>query len=191
MSDTPSKLRLRFETIGSITAIVVGVVALWVSWDQAQVMRQDIRASVWPALQVQGFVDTQEGLSIGLRVENAGVGPALIERITVRQGDDLIADIDDLRARIDESAEMSFDTATGRVLASGSQFRPFVFRADDPAALLGIEGPVDTLRASRLLSGWTAELCYCSTLGDCWTSDMTTNPPAETDSCDADEASAL
>lgn len=191
MSDQPSSLRLRFETVGSIAAIVVGVIALFVSWDQARVMRQDIRASVWPALQVQGFVDTAQGLALGLRVENAGVGPALIERITVRQDGVVITDIDDLRSRINESAELSFDTATGRVLASGAEFQPFAFRTDDPAALLGVEGPVDTLRASRAFSGWTAELCYCSTLGDCWTADMTTNPPAETDSCDTEDASAL
>ena len=183
--------RLRFETVGSITAIVVGVIALWVSYDQAQVMRQDIRASVWPALQVQGFVDTQNGLAIGLNIENAGVGPALIERITVRHGQSIVADIEDLRSRIDESADISFDTATGRILASGNAFRPFVFRTNDPAGLLGVEGPVDPLMASRAIAGWTAEVCYCSSLGDCWLSDTTTNPPAEIDSCDADEASAL
>ena len=50
--------RLRFETVGSISAIVVGVAALFVSWDQARVMRQEIRASLWPALQIDGFADT-------------------------------------------------------------------------------------------------------------------------------------
>jgi hypothetical protein len=39
MSDQPSLLRLRFETVGAIAAIVAGVAALFVSWDQARVMR--------------------------------------------------------------------------------------------------------------------------------------------------------
>ncbi len=192
MSDTPSILRLRFETVGSIMAIVVGVAALWVSWDQGRVMRQEMRASVWPALQVQGFVDTAGGdLAIGLSVENAGIGPALIERITLYDGDDLVVDLEDLRARVDEAADLSFDTVTGRVMGAGTRFRPFIFRFDDPEALLGTDGPVTPVMASALIGSWRAEICYCSSLGDCWTADISTNPPADVDQCDAEPASAL
>jgi hypothetical protein len=193
MSDQPSRLRLRFETVGSIAAIVVGVIALFVSWDQARVMRQDIRASVWPALQVQGFVDTEGGgLALGLNIENAGVGPALIERITVRHRGALVEDLDDLAARISEDADLSFETVTGRILAAGNSVQPFVFRFESMESLLPDGEPMSTRAAAGLItSAWMAELCYCSSLGQCWVSDTTTNPPAEASACDLEPASSL
>jgi hypothetical protein len=193
VSEQPSSLRLRFETVGSIAAIVVGVIALFVSWDQARVMRQDIRASVWPALQVQGFVDTEGGgLALGLNIENAGVGPALIERITVRHRGEVVEDLDDLEARVTQGFDLSFETVTGRILAAGDSVQPFVFRFESVEAFMPDGEPISTRQAAGLItSAWTAEVCYCSSLGQCWTADTTTNPPAEAAHCDLEPASAL
>ena len=54
--------RMRFETVGSIAAIVVGVAALFVSLYQARVMQAQQHAAVWPILTIdQGMrIETSE-----------------------------------------------------------------------------------------------------------------------------------
>ncbi len=195
MSDQPSPLRLRFETVGSITAIVVGVAALWVSWDQGRVMRQEMRASAWPALQIDIFNDTSGGgLAAGLSIENAGVGPALIERVTLMRGDVLIEDLDQLRAIVGGDGELpntSNQTAQGRILAAGNAFRPFEFHFEDVTDFrLASEFNFNSAEL-RTASPWTLEVCYCSSLGDCWVTGTDINPPAEIDRCDAKPSSDL
>lgn len=193
MSDSPSPLRLRFETVGSIAAIVVGAAALWVSWDQGRVMRQEMRASVWPAIQIDGFTDTEGGgLRVGLTLENAGVGPALIERVSLHYGDTLIPDLDALREMVESDApgfNVSYKTATGRILASGASIRPFEFEYPDPSDFptnsdLAISGS-----AGRVTTDWTLEVCYCSSLGECWVTGTLNSTPAEIARCDLAPAS--
>jgi len=189
----PSKLRLRFETVGSIAAIVVGVIALFVSWDQARVMRQDIRASVWPALQIDGFTDTSTGgLAVGLRITNAGVGPALIERISIYERGELVSDLDEVERRVGGAADLSYQAATGRILAAGAVLEPFVFRFAPGGAPDSLTGDIDPRVASGALTdAWEVEVCYCSSLGQCWTADTDPPPPAEVARCDLEPASDL
>jgi len=181
------------QAFGTIAAALAALIALFVAWDQGRVMRQEVRASVWPALQVQGFVDTEGGgLEMGLNVENAGVGPALVERISVFQNNELVTDLDDLEARMQADVDLSFETASGRIIAAGDSMQPFSVRFEDPSQLMADGEEVTPRAAAAIITrAWRAEVCYCSSLGDCWVSDTTTNPPAAIDQCDADPASNL
>ncbi|RFF30704.1 hypothetical protein [Wenzhouxiangella sediminis] len=168
-----------FETVGSITAIVVGVAALFVSFDQSRVMREEIRASIWPALQVDGFASLENGtLAIGLSVQNAGVGPALVERVTIRHDDSPVEDLDALRALMPPGADLSRTSLTGRVVAAGASVRPFELRYPAEES----DDAIDVL--NRLLSRWSAEVCYCSTLGQCWVASDDPGAPTMVDSCE-------
>ena len=154
-----------FETVGSITAIVVGVAALYVSWDQGRVMREEVRASVWPALQVDGFASRVErGMNLGLRVHNAGVGPARVERIAIRYDGGLVPDLDAVLALMPADGDLSLQTLTGRIIAAGDTVQPFTLRYVDD--LVG--DAVDVM--ARLSANWTVEVCYCSVLDQCWVS---------------------
>lgn len=167
-----------FETVGSITAIIVGVVALLVSFDQSRVMREEIRASIWPALQVDGKVSREDGLlAIGLAVQNAGVGPALIERVTIRHAGEPVPDLETLRTLMNPDADLSFQTLTGRVLAAGATVMPFELRSPD-------SGGADVVATmARLEREWAAEVCYCSTLKQCWVADVSGEPPRQVQRC--------
>lgn len=168
-----------FETVGSITAIVVGIAALFVSFDQSRVMREEIRASIWPALQVDGFVSREDDLTlIGLAVQNAGVGPALVERVTIRHQGEPVPDLETLRSLMSPGADLSFQTLSGRIVAAGATVMPFELRVADAE-----ETDVGETMA-RLQRDWTAEVCYCSTLGQCWAADVSSDPPREVRSCD-------
>ena len=193
MSEQPSKLRLRFETVGSITAMVVGVAALFVSWDQGRVMREEIKASVWPALQVDGFFDTASGrIAVGLNIENAGVGPALIERVSVKHYGELLVDLDAIGAHLGAYDDRSYETATGRILAAGAQTRPFTFWFEDPSSLILPEGEGGTqISAGPLDQNWSVEVCYCSSLDECWIAGSELIAPHPVNRCDSAAASAI
>ncbi|GAB4171831.1 MAG: hypothetical protein Kow0020_06700 [Wenzhouxiangellaceae bacterium] len=167
-----------FETVGSIVAIVVGVAALFVSWDQGRVMREEVRASVWPALQVDGFASREDdGFLVGLQVHNAGVGPALVQRLTLRHRGALVPDVDALLKHMPPGADLSLQTLEGRVIAAGDQVRPFELRY---RALPGMN-PVEFMQ--WLGENWMAEVCYCSVLEQCWVSGQDRGVPVPVNDC--------
>jgi hypothetical protein len=170
-----------FETIGSISAIVVGVAALFVSWDQGAVMRREIAASLWPALQVDGFATRSgEELLIGVRIHNAGVGPALVHHLTLREGGELLPSLAAIAARLPDGAEQrSVQRLAGRILAAGDSAEPFVFAV--PA-----DRTVDAVAVMKDLGSWEVAVCYCSSLGDCWTANADGAMPAPVAGCGDD-----
>jgi len=167
-----------FETVGSISAIVVGVAALYVSWDQGRVMREEVRASVWPALQVDGFASRAEGgLSLGLRVQNAGVGPARVERIAIEHRGEMVPDLDAMLALMPADGDLSLQTLEGRIIAAGDVVQPFSLYYEDALA----QDAVDVM--GRLSAQWSVEVCYCSVLDQCWVSGQDRAAPAEVGDC--------
>lgn len=178
-----------FETVGSISAIVVGVAALYVSWDQGRVMREEVRASVWPAVQTEGYVDRRSDmLAIGLKLNNAGVGPARIERITVRNEDEVVTGIDDLVERMPAGAERAVQFTTGRIMASGETLLPFELRYPVDSELSSVDA-VDLMQ--NLSQDWSIEVCYCSVLDQCWVGGDRFIGQREVERCDAVPGSAF
>lgn len=167
MSDAPSRLRLRFETVGSIAAIVVGVAALFLSWDQARVMRAQNHASVLPAIQIDGYRSVEGDIArIGVRVANNGVGPAVIEHVALFRDGEPSLDFAPIEALLPVDHTLSWQTMIGRVLAAGEAVRPAEFawglENADPAALEAL---------SAEWRRWDVRVCYCSVFGKCWIAD--------------------
>jgi hypothetical protein len=69
------------DRILSLTAMVIGVGSLCVILYQTHLMRQSQHASVMPYLMI-GFTSNSGGVHINLR--NAGIGPALIDDVRIR-----------------------------------------------------------------------------------------------------------
>jgi hypothetical protein len=174
-----------FETVGSISAIVVGVAALFVSWDQSRVMREDLKASLWPALQVEGYVSNDgQALGMGVRVTNAGVGPARIERFTMRHRGEMVPDINGLIERLPPGSNQSgVQLIKGRIVAPGDGLNPFEFRYSELTDLDAVEV------MGALADQWSIEICYCSVLDQCWVSGSDGVPPLEVADCAGPETS--
>jgi hypothetical protein len=79
---TFKSLHLDTDRIVSLTAMVIGVGSLFVILYQTHLMRQSQHASVMPHLMI-GFTSNSGGVHVNLR--NAGIGPALIEDLRIRQ----------------------------------------------------------------------------------------------------------
>jgi hypothetical protein len=170
-----------FETVGSVMAIVVGLAALYMSWDQGRVMREEIAASVWPALQLDGFV-TRDGehLLLGMRIQNAGVGPALVQGMTLHHEGMPLADLAAVAAAMPAGAEeRAVQLVSGRILAAGDSVDPFVFELPGNKDADAIE------LMNALGERWEATVCYCSSLGDCWQAGLAGAMPMPVEHCPA------
>lgn len=159
----PSRLRLRFETVGSISAIVVGVAALFVSWDQARVMRVQQHASVLPAIQIDGYWgEYEDSARFGVRVSNNGVGPAVIRHVGLSRDGEAVADSSALAQLFPADSNFSWSSMNGRILAAGSVVEPLsVSLPDDVSQQDGAALVAEWVR-------WDLEICYCSVFERCW-----------------------
>ena len=73
---------MSFDTIASITAIVIGVCALGVSIWQGYETRKNYRLSVTPYIVI--VINFTKGLEFGLVLQNKGVGPAVITKLNIK-----------------------------------------------------------------------------------------------------------
>ncbi|GGS17005.1 hypothetical protein AB0E75_18675 [Streptomyces griseoviridis] len=68
------------ETVIAVAATVIALGSLWVSWSQTRATRLHNRQSVRPLLRFRRI--RQDDL-VGLKIVNAGLGPAVVTRSTV------------------------------------------------------------------------------------------------------------
>jgi hypothetical protein len=150
----------------AVIATFVGVCALGVSGYTAYVQRQQVRAAVWPILEF----DTSNG-PIRFTVANKGVGPAVIKHVIVKVDDHPVKNwyeaVDKFLGPGNHSSSES--DINGHVFSAGESVDVFTPHddANNPIAFdksnpLWVELNKDRLRV-------TVEICYSSTLGECWT----------------------
>lgn len=185
------------EMLIAVCAVISSIAAVYIAWDQARVMRSQEKADVWPIVQLihhTGF--DQGGFQYRFRIENAGVGPALIENFKVRlpeQGD--TESLRDMVAFFAGPELMESFTAPNwtdqsilnRVMRQGTQLNAITadWRPEE-----GLQDAVDA-HVGAFIDGERppAEVfvCYCSILGDCWiaTTVQSSPRPIEVKSCEA------
>jgi hypothetical protein len=152
----------RYETF---IATFIALLAVSVAGYTAYMQRQQVRAAVWPILEF----DSSNG-PIRFTLANKGVGPAIIKHVTLKVDNQPVKNWAEVLEKIlgpgyhlGEESDMS-----GRVFAAGESMNVFTphDEAQNPVAF----DKSDPLRA-KLDAGRghiTVEICYCSTLGECW-----------------------
>jgi hypothetical protein len=161
--EKPARGASRYDTI---IATFVGLCALCVSGYTAYMQRQQVRGAVWPILQF----DSGNG-PIQFTLANKGVGPAIIKHVVLRVDDQPVKNWAEVLEKIlgpgyhpGESSDMS-----NRVFAAGESRNVFTPHDDTHVPI-----PFDKSNPlwAKLNTGRdrvTVEICYCSTLGECWT----------------------
>jgi hypothetical protein len=135
---------------------LVGALALATSTYNVYLQRQQVRAQVWPRLNLD--TDWSDNV-VRLQVQNRGAGPADIQRVRVlvdgKPQEDwvraLAALLDVHTFRLPNINELE-----GQVMSPGQQIAPLAMQGPEAIELLK--------RRHRL--GFQA--CYCSSLDDCW-----------------------
>ena len=157
----------RASRYDAIIATLVGLCALCVSAYTAYVQRQQVRAAVWPILEF----DSSDTPDIHFTLANKGVGPAIIRHVTVMVDGQPVRNWKEALEKILGPGEHLFSESdmSGHVFAAGEsrtvftphdpENNPLNFDKSNP---LWVRMNKDRLRVS-------VEICYCSTLGECWT----------------------
>jgi hypothetical protein len=153
----------RYETF---IATFIALLAVSVAGYTAYMQRQQVRAAVWPILEF----DSSNG-PIRFILANKGVGPAIIKHVILKVDNQPAKNWAEVVERIlgpgyhpGEESDMS-----GRVFAAGESMN--VFTPHDEAQNPVVFDKSNPLWA-KLDAGRghiTVEICYCSTLGECWT----------------------
>jgi hypothetical protein len=150
----------------AVIATLVGLCALCVSAYTAYMQRQQVRAAVWPILEF----DSANG-PIHFILANKGVGPAIIKNVIVKVDGEPVRNWREALEKILGPGEHlgSESDMNGRVFAAGESMtvftphdpenKPLNFDKSNP---LWVKMNKDRLRV-------TVEICYCSTLDECWT----------------------
>jgi len=144
----------------------IALLAVCVAGYTAFMQRQQVRAAVWPILEF----DSSNG-PIRFTLTNKGVGPAIIKHVILKVNDRSVKNWAEVLEKIlgpgydpGEESDMS-----GRVFAAGESMNVFTPHdaAQNPIAFDKSNPLWAKLDAGR--GHITVEICYCSTLGECWT----------------------
>jgi hypothetical protein len=145
----------RWDAVAAIVAALIGFLALLVSGYTAYVQRQQVRAQVWPYLILTNY-DTDRSLN----VFNKGVGPAILRSARVRVDGTPQPDWNHVldALGVPKPRQHYISTIHSTVLSAGDRMAIVSF--DDEAVYR-------TFRDAAI-ERMKTDLCYCSTLGDCW-----------------------
>ena len=147
--------RPTWDGVAALIAALIGVIALLVSGYTAYIQRQQVRAQVWPHLLV-GNYDPEHAIG----VLNKGVGPAIVRSVRVF--------IDGKPQRTWKTAfealglpsrGLTISTISNNVISAGE--RVVALTVKDEASYGNFR--------DELGRRFGIEICYCSTLGECWT----------------------
>jgi len=160
----------------AVIATLVGFLALCVSGYTAYVQRQQVRAAVWPILEFY----SSNAPDIHFTLANKGVGPAIIRNVIVKVDGQPVKNWYEVLDRLVGSGETTtvfapFDPAAGK---------PLAFDKSNP---LWVKMNKDRDRV-------TVEICYSSTLGECWTlraGGLTPGTTTETRRCPSPSATSF
>ena len=159
------------------SAILVGLCALVVSIYEANIFRQQQKASVWPCLEFS--FSTGDGFSYILK--NKGVGPAIIKWVCVKVDGESVKSWGEYLHNIfdGDSVKLNFRT---------SFISDRVISADEEIKLLSFDDPVAIHRVISQMDRVSFEICYRSIFEDYWIikSDSSGNKIYATDNYDID-----
>jgi hypothetical protein len=148
-----------------VIATIVGFLALCVSGYTAYMQRQQVRAAVWPILEF----DTSNG-PIQFTLANKGVGPAIIKHVIVKVDGEPVRNWNEVLEKIlgpgkhpGEESDMS-----GHVFSAGESMNVFTPHGPDGNPLTFDKSNPLWLQMNKDRNRVTVEICYCSTLGECW-----------------------
>lgn len=155
MNEAQAKPGTDWDRITAISAVLIGLVAVAVSAYTAVLQRQQIRAQVWPRLSLY-FGGTAKEFGIA----NKGVGPAIVRSVRVEADGKPVHDWNELFERLQYAdADSYYSNLSGQV-----------FSPDQDMVYLKPSTPERYAELRKLAgSRFSVSVCYCSTLGECWT----------------------
>ena len=150
----------------AVIATFVGLCALCVSGYTAYMQRQQVRAAVWPILEF----DSSNHPDIHFILANKGVGPAIIRHVVVKVDDQPVVDWPEALRKLVGPGEHPYSESdmSGRVVAAGESMTVFTPRDSENNPILYDRSNPLYVQMNKDRLRIEVEICYSSTLGDCW-----------------------
>jgi len=156
----------RASRYDAVIATLVGFCALCVSAYTSYVQRQQVRAAVWPILEF----DSSNAPEIHFTLANKGVGPAIIRQVIVKVDGQPVRNWMEVVEKILGPGYLASESdMNGYVFAAGESRTVFTPRDPGNNPLSFDKSNPVWVKMNRERLRITAEICYCSTMGECWT----------------------
>ncbi len=154
------------QTILAVTGLFIGTIALYAALNEADAVRKQQQASVWPYIQFgTSNIDVKTGEPmLQAAVTNSGIGPARIEAFRIRvHGVAQSGWPDVFEALTGERAPVMTSYINGRVISANETVEMATIRGEFAEKVLA------KLADDQDAIGLAA--CYCSVFDQCWVID--------------------
>lgn len=153
-----SKINL-FQNLGTILALVISALALFVSVYEASLLKTQQKAVVWPYLALS---TNYNGDGFSFMANNNGIGPALIKSMEIKYKGEPVKDYNDLLNKIKPDRVIGYDRLRmGRLNKS-------VMKAGEERLLFAMPWDNETREIVEDLTNISITIHYCSVLEECW-----------------------
>ncbi|MGA8276618.1 MAG: hypothetical protein WB784_00245 [Rhodanobacteraceae bacterium] len=178
--------RSRMAQWGSLLALTVSALALAVGsyqtllmQRQTRLMQVQARASVWPRIDI-GYAYAGSGSNTGfqLRLENNGVGPAIVHWVRVTMDGKAIHHWTEVL-----SAVMGSGTAHAEFTGVRNIVIPPSTNRDTVVTALSVQDADIAKKIYDVRDRLDMKVCYCSVYDDCWTASWKKPQPRPTTVC--------
>lgn len=183
----------RASRYDAVIATLVGFCALCVSAYTAYMQRQQVRAAVWPILEF----DTSNQPDIHLTLANKGVGPAIIRHVVVKVDGQPVINWRQALEKLLGPGEHRFSESdmSSHVLSAGESMTILTPRDSENNPLNFDRSNPLWVKMNEARGRVSVEICYCSTLGECWTlhsgGGATSSSTTETRHCPSPSATSF
>lgn len=172
----------KFEQLTGIGAFFVGIAALAIAWQEAQIMRRQQHAQVLPILTAdRAFAEDDNGaLQYSVTLVNRGVGPALVRQVGIFDASGkpvTLRQLADAAIAIGGEPDISMGRQRGAI-APQEELMLASFNWASPSEAVTFDGLVEEFNRNEY------EVCYCSVFEECWTV-RNTQEPVPADTCKA------
>ena len=164
LEEKETRTASRYETF---IATFIALLAVCVAGYTAYMQRQQVRAAVWPILEF----DSSNGPNIHFTVSNKGVGPAIIRHVIMKVDGQPVKNWNEVLDKFlgPEKHRYTESDITGHVFGPGESMDVFTPRDSDGNPITFDKTNPLWIQMDKNRGRLTTEICYCSTLGDCWT----------------------
>ena len=157
------RYRRDWDAYGVVIASFIGLVAVLVSGYTAFLQNRQVRAQVWPRVELH-----RDGSKGSLVAVNSGVGPARVKAMRVSVDGRAVKRWMDLLSAIGHQGGFVQTQTSGRVLPPGTQVDMLLMGHQGEAGRKTIQDIADYLWEEKAKHRIGILICYCSVLGDCW-----------------------
>ena len=141
---------------------MISVIALIVSLYEANILKDQQRALVWPYF---GVGSNFSGKGFSFVASNNGTGPALIKSMEVIYEDSVYPSFEDILDKIKPDRVIGYDRLRF------SNLNNTVVKPGEERAIFNMPWDDETREMASFLMNTRIKVQYCSVLGDCWVYD--------------------